>query len=78
MAISHDISGGHAAEVAHIEPAAAPVHEAVPATASAPTKTKRKPSLTWRSAHLWLPLVAGFGWQAYLDFGKAMIEKAAY
>lgn len=32
-------------------------------------------SLLWNTAYLWLPFVAGFGWQAYLDFFKAWLEK---
>jgi hypothetical protein len=44
---------------------------------AAPETKKNKGSLIWRTAYLWLPLVAGFGWQAYLDFFRHMIEKTA-
>lgn len=76
MSVSHDAGGSHAGEGAHVQSAAAHGHDAHAGAASA--KGKRKQSLKWRTAHLWLPIVAGFGWQAYLDFGKAMIEKASH
>lgn len=56
---------------AHVEPA----HAAAPA-AEAPAKSKKR-RLLWRTAFIWLPFLVGFGWQAYLDFFKAMLEKAA-
>jgi len=66
---------------AHHAPAT-PAHHAP--LAAAPSK--KKGSLVWRTASLWLPLVVGFGAQAYLDFGghayyqetiKSMLEKSA-
>lgn len=67
----HDAHGhdAHAAPAAH---AAAPAE-----THHAEAPKKKKASLKWRTAHIWLPFVAGFGWQAYLDFIKPMLEKAA-
>ena len=53
------------------EPAPAPA--ATPA-AEAPAKPKKR-HLLWRTAYIWLPFVAGFGWQAYLDFIKLWLEK---
>lgn len=84
VAVSPDISGGLAGDVAHVEPAAAHNHDAHDtvvdahdavvdahdAVVAAPTKAKRKRSLAWNTAYLWLPLVTGFAGQAYLDFLK--------
>lgn len=63
---------GHAPAAHHAQAHAAPA--------------KKKASLKWRTAWLWLPIVAGFGAQAYHDFGgpayyqetiKPMLEKSA-
>ncbi|MGV8995977.1 MAG: hypothetical protein ACOH12_03410 [Parvibaculaceae bacterium] len=74
----------------HVEPttAVAPAVVAAPAP-HAPqvvaTPVKRKRRLFWSNTYIWLPLVAGFCGQAYLDFGghayylqtiKPMIEKS--
>lgn len=56
---------------AHAEPAPAPA--AAPA-AEAPAKPNKR-RLLWRTAYIWLPFIAGFGWQAYLDFIKLWLEK---
>jgi len=61
------------APAAEAAPAPAPAPAAAPA-AEAPTKPKKR-RLLWRTAYLWLPFVAGFGWQAYLDFIKLWLEK---
>ena len=54
-------------------PAAAPA-QASAAVAEAPAKPKKR-RILWNTAYLWLPFVAGFGWQAYLDFIKLWLEK---
>ena len=54
-------------------PAPAPTPVAVPA-AEAPAKPKKR-RILWRTAYIWLPFIAGFGWQAYLDFIKLWLEK---
>ena len=80
--------GGHG-DHGHAAPAADHGHHA-PATpahhaplAAAPAKKKRR--LIWRTARLWMPIVLGFGAQAYLDFGghayyqetiKPLLEKS--
>ncbi|HEY4343237.1 MAG TPA: hypothetical protein VGN05_02735 [Parvibaculum sp.] len=78
----HDIghAESHEAPVAAPAPAearVAPTSSAhvVPAQAVAPEKAKT--SLMWRTAHIWLPFVAGFAGQGYLDVIKPMIVKAA-
>ena len=70
--------GEHKAEVPATEAAPAPA-EVAPAPAAAPAaeapaKSKKRRVL-WRTAYIWLPFVAGFGWQAYLDFIKLWLEK---
>lgn len=67
---SHDAA--HAATHAHAAPAADHAHAAPVAETSA-----KKPRLLWRTAHIWLPIAAGFGWQAYIDFIRPMLDKAA-
>lgn len=76
------------AEMVHASPAAEPATPAAPAAptpsmaAEEPRKTKEeavkaKPSLVWRTAWIWLPFVAGFAGQAYLDVLKPLLEKTA-
>lgn len=68
----HDASA-HASPAVHAEPAhAAPAASYDHSDASA----SKKASLAWRTAYLWLPIVAGFGWQAYIDIIKPMLEQA--
>lgn len=60
----------------HTAPAAAS-HDHAPAAHAAPVAPENgKTSIVWRTAYLWLPLVAGFGWQGYLDIIRPMLEKA--
>lgn len=75
-----DHGHGHA-DHGHHAPATPAHHEPLVA---APAKKKGR--LVWRTAYIWLPIVAGFGAQAYLDFGghayyqetiKPIIEKSA-
>lgn len=60
-------------------PAAAPAQASVAAPAAAPVAEApakpKKRRILWNTAYLWLPFVAGFGWQAYLDFIKLWLEK---
>lgn len=55
-------------------PPLAPVAAAPAPSETAPEKKKRR--LLWRTAWLWLPFVAGFAGQAWLDIVKPMVEKA--
>jgi hypothetical protein len=87
-AADHGHGGGHshaapapAADHGHHAPTPPSHHEPL---AAAPAK--QKSSIVWRTAKIWLPLVIGFGAQAYLDFGghayyqetiKPMLEKSA-
>ena len=68
------------AEPAPETQASAAAAEAPKAEAPAPAK-KAKPSFVWRTAWIWLPFLAGFAGQAYLDIFKPyidpLIEKAA-
>lgn len=70
--------GEAAAAVEAEEKVEAPADEA-PAAAPAPEATTepKKRRMLWRTAFIWLPFLAGFGWQAYIDFFKAMLEKSA-
>jgi hypothetical protein len=71
--------GGHSAPApeAHPEPVhAAPAAHAAPVHAASEEKPKRR-RLLWRTAFIWLPFVAGFAAQAYLDIIKPLVEKTA-
>tara|TARA_R110000824_G_scaffold155226_1_gene327486 strand:- start:36343 stop:36744 length:402 start_codon:yes stop_codon:yes gene_type:complete len=59
---------------AHAAPAADHGHNSHTA-ATEPKASKSR--LLWRTAHIWLPIAAGFSWQAYIDFIRPMLDKAA-
>lgn len=63
-----------AAQPAAAEPSVAPIAPVETAVAATP---RRKSSLVWRAAWIWLPFVAGFAGQAYLDVVKPLLEKTA-
>jgi len=72
------VEGGHAAEAAEVVPEVAIAAPAPAAAVTAAETPRKKLGLMWRTAYLWLPVVAGFGWQAYLDFLRAWLNATAH
>lgn len=68
------LAGAEGVEAISMEPPAAPAAPVASASEAAPAK--RKARLLWRTAWLWLPFVAGFAGQAWLDIVKPLVEKA--
>jgi hypothetical protein len=73
--------GGHEPAPAAVE---VPAHPAPAAEAArvpmAEPALKKKRKLIWRgwAMRIWVPLLIGFGGQAYLDLIKPLVEKAAH
>lgn len=70
-----------AAAMAPAEPSfaaapSAPAALVAPVMAVKESPARRKPRLVWRTAWIWLPFMAGFAGQAYLDIIKPLVEKA--
>lgn len=59
------------------EPSVAPIATIPPVETAVAAAPRRKSSLVWRAAWIWLPFVAGFAGQAYLDVVKPLLEKTA-
>lgn len=65
-----------AAETGPVEaPLAAPAMSAPEVPLAAAPSSRRKSSLVWRTAWIWLPFAAGFAGQAYLDVVRPLLEK---
>lgn len=73
-AVTHEAVAAPEPEAA--APAPAVAAESAPAPVVEIKAPKRKASLVWRTAWIWLPFVAGFMGQAWLDIIKPMVEKA--
>ena len=76
-----EMEAAHAVEAAPEAAAAAPVPAPAAAPVPAPmaatsTPAKRKASLVWRTAWIWLPFLTGFAGQAWLDIVKPLVEKS--
>jgi len=71
------LAGMEGVEATSMEPPVIPGAAHAPAAmVSEAAPAKRKARLLWRTAWLWLPFVAGFAGQAWLDIGKPLVEKA--